>query len=206
MRIETITVGGFAMNCYLVIDEESGEAIYIDPGAEAEHLIEKVSELGVTPKFIINTHCHIDHTAEVASVKNHFNIPFYIHKSELSLLDSLKDQGNFFGVDVLGIPEVTDYVDEGDTLNFGTKQITIFHTPGHSPGGISIKIDNSVFVGDCLFMDSIGRTDLPGGNYEQLIGSIKTKLLTLEDSTNVYPGHGPSTTIGRERLHNPFLQ
>ena len=194
------------MNCYLVIDTESREAIYIDPGAEADLLINKIVDQNLNLKFIINTHGHVDHTAEVSRVINHFKVPFYFHKGDLSLLDNLKEQGSFFGLNVQEIPSITDFVEDGDSFQFGNLTTSILHTPGHSPGGISIKIDNSVFSGDTLFMNSIGRTDLPGGDFSQLINSIKTKLLTLDDSTIVYPGHGPATTIGRERENNPFLQ
>ena len=206
MKIEVIPVSSFAMNCYLVVDPESGEAIYIDPGAEAEMLIEKIQKQGLTLKFVINTHCHVDHTAEVSRVINHFKVPFYIHRGDLPLLDILQEQGKFFGLKVQARPQVTDFVEDGDLIEFGKLTALILYTPGHSPGGISIQIKDSVFVGDCLFMDSIGRTDLPGGDYDQLISSIKTKLLILDDLTIVYPGHGPATTIGRERENNPFLQ
>ncbi len=206
MKIETITVGSFAMNCYLVMDPENGEAIYIDPGAEADFLIEKISQMDLQLKYVINTHCHVDHTAEVSRVINYFKVPFYIHRGDLSLLDTLQEQGKFFGMNVQEIPKITNFLEDGNSLDFGKLTAMILHTPGHSPGGISIKIDNSVFVGDCLFMDSIGRTDLPGGDYNQLISSIKTKLLALDDSITVYPGHGPATTIGRERENNPFLR
>jgi len=205
MKIETIPVSSFAMNCYLVADPESDEAIYIDPGAEAEILIEKILKQSLHLKYVINTHCHVDHTAEVSTVIDYFKVPFYIHRGDIPLLDILQEQGNFFGLNVQARPQVTDFVDEGDNIKFGKLTASILHTPGHSPGGISIRINNSVFVGDCLFMDSIGRTDLPGGDYNTLITSIKTKLLTLDDSTIVYPGHGPATTIGRERNNNPFL-
>ena len=206
MKIETFPVSSFGMNCYLVSDSESGAAIYIDPGAEADMLIENISNMNLNLKFIINTHCHIDHVAEASKVIDHFQIPFYIHKGDLPLLDNLREQGKFFGLNVQEIPKITEFVNDGDSFNFGKLTASVLHTPGHSPGGISIKIENSVFVGDCLFMDSIGRTDLPGGNYTQLMKSIQDKLLTLDDSTIVYPGHGPATTIGRERKNNPFLQ
>lgn len=206
MNIETITVGSFAMNCYLVTDTNSGDAIYIDPGAEADYLINKVTKEELKLKFVINTHCHIDHTAEASTVINHFKVPFYIHREDLPLLNSLKEQGDFFGINVPEIPKVSDFVEDSDSFDLGNLKIKILHTPGHSPGGITIKIENSLFVGDCLFMDSIGRTDLLGGDYDQLITSIKSKILTLDDETIIYPGHGPSTTIGRERENNPFLQ
>jgi len=206
MKIETFPVSSFGMNCYLVADPESGEAIYIDPGAETDLLIDNIAKMDLDLKFIINTHCHVDHVAEASRVINHFKVPFYIHQDDLPLLDNLKEQGSFFGLDVQETPKITDFVNDGDSFDFGNLTASILHTPGHSPGGISIKIDNSVFVGDCLFMDSIGRTDLPGGNYDQLISSINEKLLTLDDTTVVYPGHGPATTIGREREKNPFLR
>lgn len=205
MKIETITVGGFAMNSYLLIDEDSGEAIYIDPGAEADRLIQKAEDEEISLKFIINTHCHIDHAAEVEQVMNHFNIPFYIHNGDLGLLNSLKEQGSYFGIAVEGTPQVSKFLEDGDKLTVGSSDCLVIHTPGHSPGGISIKVGSNVFVGDCLFLDSIGRTDLPGGDYDQLINSIRTRLLSLDDATKVYPGHGPPTTIGRERQYNPFL-
>ena len=206
MNIETIPVSSFAMNCYLIADPESGEAIYIDPGAEADMLIEKVSSQDLNLKFVINTHCHVDHTAEVSKVINFFKVPFYIHQADLSLLNNLQEQGNFFGINIQEIPKIGGFVEEGNSFDFGNLTASILHTPGHSPGGISIMIGDSVFSGDCLFLDSIGRTDLPGGNFNTLISSIKVKLLTLDDSTIVYPGHGPATTIGRERKNNPFLQ
>ncbi len=198
-------MGSFAMNCYLVCDEDSREAIFIDPGAEAERLIDEVEKENLNLKYIINTHCHIDHTAEVDKVMNHFNLPFHMHEGDIGLLKSLKEQGSFFGISVGEIPQSIKFVEDGNHLLIGDRKCTIIHTPGHSPGGISIKIDSDVFVGDCLFLDSIGRTDLPGGDYEQLINSIRTRLLSLDDATIVYPGHGPPTTIGRERQHNPFL-
>jgi glyoxylase-like metal-dependent hydrolase (beta-lactamase superfamily II) len=205
MRIETLTVGAFAMNCYLLIDPDSSHAIYIDPGAEAERLIQKVEDENVQLKYIINTHCHIDHIAEAERVQNHFNVPFYIHKAEVPLLEMLPDQGAMFGIAVSALPSVSSFLKEGQPIQFGNISGSVLHTPGHSPGGISLYFDDDVFVGDCLFMDSIGRTDLYQGDYDQLINSIKTKLLTLDDKVNVYPGHGPPTTIGREKTLNPFL-
>ena len=201
-----ITVGSFAMNCYLITDPETGEAVFIDPGAESDRLINRISHDDLNLKFIINTHCHIDHTAEVSKIIDHFKVPFYIHKGELPLLEILQEQGEFFGIPVHGVPNVTEFIEDTQTIEMGNHHLKILHTPGHSPGGISILLDESVFVGDCLFLDSIGRTDLLGGDYNQLLTSIRTKLLSLEDSTTVYPGHGPATTIGRERENNPFLK
>lgn len=206
MHIETLTVGTFAMNCYLLIDTATSAAIYIDPGAQAQHLIDMVESMGVQLKALINTHCHVDHTAEAIEVQRYFNVPYYIHEEEWPLLKMLPQQGAMFGLAVSGIPAVSSYLKQGDSIEFGTIKGKVLHTPGHSPGGISLLFNQDVFVGDCLFMDSIGRTDLYHGDYDQLITSIKTKLLTLDEDTKVYPGHGPATTIGREKRQNPFLQ
>lgn len=205
LKIETITVGAFAMNSFLLMDPQSNEAIFIDPGGEADKLIKAVESKNLNLKCIINTHCHIDHVAELSIVKKHFDVPFYIHRGDLSLLDNLKEQGGYFGIHIEGIPEVTSFLEDGDHIQFGKFKGTILHTPGHSPGSISILIGDHVFVGDVLFLDSIGRTDLPGGDYDQLISTIRTKLFTLNDGTTVYPGHGPNTSIARERQYNPFF-
>jgi hydroxyacylglutathione hydrolase len=205
MHIETIVVGMFATNCYLLTDPQTSQAVLIDPGAEADRVIKKVEDKQIKLQYIVNTHCHIDHACEVAQVQKYFNVPFYIHEEEAPLLKMLPEQGRLFGLVVKDTPTVTAYIKDGEVLQFGNMKGRVLHTPGHSPGGISINFDNHLFVGDCLFMDSIGRTDLYRGDYDQLIHSIKTKLLTFDDSVTVYPGHGPSTTIGREKALNPFL-
>lgn len=194
------------MNCYLLADEVTRQAIIIDPGAESDRLIERISREHLQPLYIVNTHCHIDHAAEAGAVQQYFKIPFYIHKQELPVLGSLSDQGGLFGITVRSIPEVSSFLDDGDKLQIGELNGKVLFTPGHTPGGISLLFGQHVFVGDTLFQDSIGRTDLYGGNYEQLIESITTKLLTLKDDTRVYSGHGPATTIGHERKYNPFLK
>ena len=193
------------MNCYLLADGDTRQAIIIDPGAESGRLIEKISREQLQLLYMVNTHCHIDHTAEAGDIQKHFKIPFYIHQQESPLLDSLRQQGELFGIAVKEIPVVSSYLQDGDTLQVGQLNGTVLYTPGHTPGGISLLFGKHVFVGDTLFRDSIGRTDLYGGNYEQLIGSITGKLLSLSDDTKVYSGHGPATTIGHERKYNPFL-
>jgi len=206
ITIETITVGMFAMNCYLVFDDRTKEGILIDPGGEAGRIIGIVHDLGVHISSILNTHCHIDHTAEVKYVKDRLEVPFFIHEAEMPLLNSLQDQAAMFNMPITDIPDVNGFLKDGDLLELGGETGRVLHTPGHSPGGISFLFGDHVFVGDCLFLDSIGRTDLYKGNYDQLLNSIRSKLLVLADSVKVYPGHGPATSIGRERLHNPFLQ
>jgi len=193
------------MNCYILSHQHTAQAVFIDPGAEAGRLIDFVAESKLTPKFIINTHCHIDHTAEVSVIQDYFKIPFYIHKSEKNMLDSLQEQGRYFGITVGEKPVVERFLEDGEVLEFSGEELKIIHTPGHSPGSITVQTGDGLFVGDTLFRDSIGRTDLPGGSYENLIGAIKMRLLTLDDNLPVYPGHGPATTIGRERRMNPFL-
>ena len=206
IEVKTLTVGPFATNCYLVSDPDTGDAVFIDPGAETKRLINRVGELNLNLKCIIVTHCHIDHIADSILIQEYFNVPFYIHEEELPLLESLQDQSFSLGLHYSGIPNDVSFIKEGDKIRFGNLNAKILHTPGHSPGGISIFFDGHIFVGDILFKDSIGRSDLYKGNFNQLINSIKTKLLVLDDTTKVYPGHGPMTTIGRERKKNPFLQ
>jgi hydroxyacylglutathione hydrolase len=206
IEINTVTVGPFATNCYLISDPDTSEAVFIDPGAETKRLINKVNELNLDLKFIIVTHCHIDHIADSILIQEYFNVPFYIHEEELPLLESLQEQAFSLGLNYSGIPKDVSFIKEGNKIRLGKLSAKILHTPGHSPGGISVLFDGHVFVGDLLFKDSIGRSDLYKGNFNQIMHSIKTKLLALDDNTKVYPGHGPATTIGRERKKNPFLQ
>lgn len=206
LNIETFVVGPFQMNTYLVSDPDSGESLLIDPGGDLPRIAARIQKDNLKIKYIINTHCHIDHAAQGYAAQKEFKAPLLIHKNELPLLESLKEQGLTFGIEISGIPQDLTFIKDQDKIEFGNKTATILYTPGHSPGGISIYIKAHVFVGDCLFMDSIGRTDLYKGDYQQLINSIKGKLLVLDDETEVYPGHGPKTTIGREKRFNPFLQ
>lgn len=206
MNIETLTVGPLAVNSYIVSDPETNEAVLIDPGSESKRIINLIEVRNLKLKSIINTHCHIDHIAEVKAVQDHFDVQFLIHESELPVLNMLGDSDGLFGIDVSGVPNVSGFLEPDQHIKLGKNIGTILFTPGHSPGGISFSIKNHVFVGDCLFKDSIGRTDLHGGNYDELITSIKTQLFTLPNDTIVYPGHGPVTTIEYEKRNNPFLR
>jgi glyoxylase-like metal-dependent hydrolase (beta-lactamase superfamily II) len=206
MRIFTVPVGPFEMNCYIIADDESPHCLVLDPGDETERLIKIIEENKLQPERIINTHNHIDHLLRVAEFKNHYKIPFYICDKDLPLLESLQEQALLFGLDETEIPEVDGFLKDGDRFKLGELTYTICETPGHSPGSVCVLFPGHVFVGDVLFHDSIGRTDLYQGNYEQLMKSIREKLLVLPDDTKVYPGHGPSTTIGREKENNPFLR
>ena len=206
MNIETLTVGPLAVNCYIISDPESNESILIDPGSESKRIINLIEVRNLKLRSIINTHCHIDHIAEVKALQDYFDTKFLIHENELPLLNMLNESDGLFGINVSGVPEVSGYLQSEQEIKLGDNKGKILFTPGHSPGGISFVIKNHVFVGDCLFKDSIGRTDLHGGNYEELITSIKTQLFTLPDNTIVYPGHGPATTIEYEKRNNPFLR
>ncbi len=206
MRIYTVPVGPFEMNCYLVAGDHKPQCLVIDPGDETQRLIDIIAKNDLKPERIINTHNHVDHLLRVATFKKHYQIPFHICEKDLPLLESLQEQALLFGLDETEIPEVDSFVKDGDRFKLGELEYSICETPGHSPGSVCILFPGHVFVGDVLFQDSIGRTDLYQGDYDQLIKSIKEKLLVLPDDTIVYPGHGPATTIGQEKKYNPFLK
>ncbi len=206
MIINNIVVGPLEVNCYILGCEDTKEAAIIDPGDNADEIIKAVEKAGIKPVYIINTHAHFDHIGGVKTVQDHFKIDFLLHEEDLFLVDNASAQARAFGLDPIPKPDVNKFVNNGDKISLGNKVIDVIHTPGHSPGCVCYLIDNNVFVGDTLFAGSIGRSDLPGGSHETLINSIKEKLFPLGDSTIVYPGHGPSTTIEEEKKHNPFLK
>jgi len=206
MIIKNIVVGPLEVNCYILGCEDTKEAAIIDPGDNADEIISNIEKEGLNPKFIINTHAHFDHIGGVKAIQDHFKIDFILHEGDLFLVENASEQATAFGLKPISKPEVNKNVTNGEKVILGNKFITVIHTPGHSPGGVCYYSGNNVFVGDTLFAGSIGRTDLPGGSYDTLINSIKENLFPLGDSTIVYPGHGPSTTIGNEKEHNPFLK
>ncbi|RJX27738.1 MAG: MBL fold metallo-hydrolase [Dethiobacter sp.] len=204
MLLERIEVGPFISNCYLVACPETREAVIIDPGAEGKFIIKRVRELGLKVKYIINTHAHIDHVGANGDVKDAFNVPILVHSADLPLYRSPQaSTALFMGQGQTALPDQT--LQEGDVLEVGTLKIKVLETPGHTPGGITLDINGVLFSGDTLFAGSIGRTDFPGGSYRQIIKSIKDKILIYPDDTEVFPGHGPPTTVGDERRYNPFL-
>ena len=205
MIIKNVVVGPLEVNCYIIGCEESMEAAIIDPGGDADKIISVIQNEGLKPEFIMNTHAHFDHVGAVRAIQEHFKIDFLLHKDDLFLIEHLDEQVMQFGLDRVAKPEVNKFVKNGDNVSLGKLSIKIIHTPGHTPGGVCYYVDNNVFVGDTLFAGSIGRTDFPGSSYEQLIHSIKENLFSLGDSVVVYTGHGPSTSIGNEKTHNPFL-
>ncbi len=206
MIINNIVVGPLEVNCYILGCEDTKEAAIIDPGDNADEIIKVLEKADLKPVYIINTHAHFDHIGSVSAVQEHYNIDFLLHEEDLFLVNNTSTQAKAFGFDPIPKPDVNKFVNDGDKISLGNKVIDVIHTPGHSPGCVCYLIDNNVFVGDTLFAGSIGRSDLPGGSHETLINSIKEKLFPLEDSTIVYPGHGPSTTIDAEKKHNPFLK
>lgn len=201
MEILTFALTPFVTNCYVL--KNNGEAIIVDPGDASPQLKAAVADSQVT--MVFNTHCHCDHCGGNAEMVKHTGAPLVLHEKELPLLQALEQQGQMFGVAFPPSPDPDRFVDEGDEITVGGEAMKVLFTPGHSPGHVVLAGEGFVIGGDVLFAGSIGRTDLWGGDYDTLISSIKTKLMPLPDDTTVYSGHGPPTTIGRERETNPFI-
>ena len=199
LKIKTLVVGPLGVNCYLVVDPEKSEGIIIDPGAEGEKILRAIKRAGANFKAIVNTHGHFDHSG-ADFLKVELGIPLLLHKLELSLLKSaLTDQMMLLGFGPSEeTPEPDGFLKEGDEVKFGMEKLIVWHTPGHTPGGICLVGKGLIFTGDTLFQDGVGRTDLEGGDDEQLNKSLK-RILSLPPETIVYAGHGPSTTIENER-------
>jgi glyoxylase-like metal-dependent hydrolase (beta-lactamase superfamily II) len=205
MRIQSFTVGPLETNAYLVLDEESRKALLIDPGLESEGIYDVILEQALEVSAIVNTHGHFDHVCGNAFFQAKTGAPVLIHREDAAMMRQAAEQALAFGFQVPTPPPPDRLLAEGDEVAVGGHRLRVLHTPGHTPGGICLHGEGLVFVGDALFAGSIGRTDLPGGSTEVLLASIRRKLLSLPDETTVYPGHGPTTTIGEERVHNPFL-
>jgi glyoxylase-like metal-dependent hydrolase (beta-lactamase superfamily II) len=207
MIIERLEVGPFATNCYIVGDESTKEGMIIDPGAEANRIMTKVKDLGLDIKKIVLTHSHIDHIGALREIKDATGAEFSVHTDDAEHLKigPSPDIAAFFAN--MSPPPMPDLLLKGgDSIDIGDLHFLVIHTPGHSPGCICLLYNGVVFSGDTLFNFGIGRTDFPGGSFNQLMNSIHTKLMILPDNTVVYPGHGPQTTIGTERRGNPFLR
>ena len=203
-KIYTLVVGRLQTNCYVV--QSRSEAVVVDPGDDGDRILRFLESIKAKPKSIIATHTHFDHVLGVNVVRRATGAPFLIHKDDLPMLESMQDRvQHFIGLQVPPPPKVDNFLKDGDNLKLEHEIIRVLHTPGHSPGSISLSGDGYVFTGDALFNQSIGRTDLPGGDLETLMYSIREKLFKLDDKTTVYPGHGPETTIGDEKLANPFV-
>lgn len=211
MELAVFTFNDFQENTYVLYDD-SNECMVIDPGMNNE--IEQIQfqefliARGLTPTLLFNTHCHIDHVFGNQYIADKFNLPLVAHKGEQIVLDFVPKMADMYGLHYLGSPDIEKFVDDGDYVSFGNQQLKVLLTPGHSPASVSLyhKESETLIAGDVLFQNSIGRTDLPGGDHETLLNSVRNKFFTLPDSTRVYPGHGPSTTIGHEKKMNPFFQ
>lgn len=204
MILEVRAVPPFQKNGFVVGCERTREAVLIDPGDEVDELIAAASELDVDVRHILLTHAHVDHITGVGAAKDAFSAPVYLHRDDLFLYDRAVEQGARFGFKVRQPPPVDVFYD-GTEIRFGDYSVNVHHTPGHCPGGVCLQIRDHLFVGDTLFAGSIGRTDLPGGDYGVLMRAITGVLFPLGDPSIVHPGHGPDTTIGRERTTNPFV-
>ena len=205
MIINGLVVGPLASNCYIVSPESNKEGMIIDPGAEAAVILKKVSDLELDIKYIVLTHGHIDHIGAVKEVKEATGAEVAIHADDAPALQGQSFFAEQFGLSFQTPPPPDRLLQGGDSIDIGDLHFLVLHTPGHSAGGICLLGQGVLFSGDTLFNFGIGRYDLPGGDYYQLMNSIHTKLMVLPDETAVYPGHGPSTTIGAERQSNPFL-
>ena len=205
MIIESQAVGPFFKNGFVVGCETTREAVLIDPGDEVDSLLAFADRGRLSIRYILLTHAHVDHVTGVAAAKRSLGVPVCLHRDDLFLYERVVESGRMFGLRVEPQPPIDVFYSPGQVITFGAYEVRPHHTPGHCPGGVCLEIGNDLFVGDTLFAGSIGRTDLPGGDYQTLIASIRNVLFAFEDAAIVHPGHGPDTTIGRERRSNPFL-
>ncbi len=210
MKIHRLTFNDFSENTYVLADE-TGECAIVDPGCsndvERIQLNRLIAEYALKPTLLINTHGHIDHIYGINYVHEKYELDLYIHQGEKVVIDMAPQIGQMYGIPFEPVNVPMHHIDENDTVRFGSTELEMFFTPGHSPASLCFyhKASGQLIAGDVLFQGSIGRTDLPGGDYDTLIGSITDHLLPLDDAVVVYPGHGPETTIGIERVSNPFL-
>jgi glyoxylase-like metal-dependent hydrolase (beta-lactamase superfamily II) len=204
--IEKLAVGPIMANCFVIGCEATREGAVIDPGAEAERIMDVVRAADLKITRIINTHGHFDHVGANRRIKAATDAELIIHPLDAPMLDKLDQMAGAFGMSVENSPPPDRTVEEGEQIAVGELTLAVLHTPGHTPGGISLHSDGHVFVGDTLFQGSIGRTDFPGGDYDTIIRSIREKLFKLGDQVVVYTGHGPETVIGQEKQFNPFAR
>lgn len=221
MKIITETVSPFSENTYFLVEPQSLATVVVDPGDEAPRLLERIKSERLKVEKILLTHAHLDHVGAAAELQRETGAPVYLHADEMFLLEGLPAQAQLFGLREPEPPRIDEQLKEGDVIVFGAAvgsgagddsegagglRIEVMETPGHSPGSVTFVVEGTLVSGDVLFAGGIGRTDLPGGDYDVLMASIRDRLLVFPDDTPVYPGHGPATTIGREKRNNPFLQ
>jgi len=210
MLLETFPVGSFQCNCSVLACADSKEAIVVDPGGDHQRILEIVRHYDLTVKWIIHTHAHLDHIYETRDVKEGAGGTIALHKDDTFLYDGFAMQAAMFGWQVRPVLPVDHWLTDGETLAFGKRAAEVIHTPGHTPGSCCFRVASDdgplLLAGDTLFARSIGRTDLPGGDFPTITKSIQQKIYTLDPDTSVIPGHGPRTTVGDEARHNPFVQ
>jgi hydroxyacylglutathione hydrolase len=205
MNYKIIIVGALETNCYLVYCEETRACAVVDPGAEPERIFPVIFEEGLKPVVLINTHGHIDHVGANKDIKDHFGVPLYIHAGDNPMLSKSQYLELSLFLGAKDSPPADHFMTDGEDIRIGNGVLRVLHTPGHSPGSVSLLDDGFLLSGDTLFMEGVGRTDLPGGSQKELEQSIRDKIMTLPDEIVVLPGHGPHTTVGQERANNPFL-
>ncbi|MBZ0155503.1 MAG: MBL fold metallo-hydrolase [Alphaproteobacteria bacterium] len=203
MLIKTVVVGPLQVNCYVIGDEDSKRALVIDPGDEPDRILRIIKEAQLQVDYVICTHGHFDHVGAVVDMQNETGAKVVLHGDELPVYSLAKNMAAFWGYEIEALPGPDMTVQEGDVLTFGRLSLEVFHTPGHSPGGICLYGENTLFTGDTLFAGSVGRTDFEGGDLSKLRDSFR-RLMILPDNTEVLPGHGPASTIGREKRTNMF--
>ena len=204
-RVYVMEVGPLAVNAYLVEHTTSRKALVIDPGDDGKQILAEIAGLGLTVEKILLTHGHFDHVGAVGLLREKTGAPVHLHPADVDRMTGARRQGMLFGLSVPDPPPPDVLVEEGDVVSFGGQEFLVAHTPGHTPGCVSYIGGKMAFVGDLIFAGSIGRTDLPGGNHEQLIDSVRKKIFPLSDDTVLFPGHGPATTVGEEKRSNPFF-
>lgn len=205
MIIKTFIAGPIQANNYLVIDETSKEAVLIDCSERKQEIIDEVKNQGLKVKYILLTHGHFDHVLGVNDMQKELNVPAYVNKEDLVQVENTSSIMSAFGIQGACNPVVSNFLNDGDEFTIGSTKIKVIATPGHTEGGVCYLIDDKLFSGDTLFSDSIGRTDLMGGNFKKLHNSVVNILFNLDENITVYPGHGPSTTIGYEKKNNEIL-
>lgn len=205
LLIHELSVGPLQVNCYLVACRKTRDAMVIDPGEEGSRILYLAASEGLKISKVINTHGHFDHIGANQQLIEATGAELMLHAADLPLLQNARNHAEIYGMTIIPSPEPDRLLDQGDSFEVGEHTFKVFHVPGHSPGGICLLGDGHLFVGDVLFARSIGRTDLPGGDFDALVKGVRERLFSLPDETIVHPGHGPDTTIGEERRMNPFV-
>jgi hydroxyacylglutathione hydrolase len=205
MIIKQFVLGALENNNYLLIDDESKEAVLIDCTQENGDIENALLEHNAKLKYLLLTHGHFDHILGVNYFRNKYNCEVLLHEADRILIERMPEFAKAFGLPPAEIQKVDRYINENDTIKFAGTQIKVIHTPGHTQGCVCYLVNDDLFTGDTLFYESVGRTDLPGGSFKQIVSSIKEKLFVLDDNIKVYPGHGPTSTIGHEKANNQFV-